>query len=294
MLRFGLALLLGFCLWTWVAAAPPKDRSVVQLAWSENGAVLAVGGADGEVSLWSSDARRLKLLPRQVGEIRALAWVRGELMSLSSDGTVRASARLDPLINLGYVAQAVAGGRRWAVFGFQGLQIYDLESQKVVSKVQMTLDEKAEYAFQGDFLSIREEDGCTLVSAETGLPLQKIALSRRVSGQAFGPHPSLWFNTGSALQEYSLPKGELLGEGPAPPDVDRKLLLGEPLEFLAEGRRMGFEGGQLRVWTASGEKYLFQDLPSKYSGVYALNPARSEVALGLRDGTIRVLPVCRR
>ena len=304
----------------WVGAAPPKDLSVSVLAWSEDGAMLAVGSNNGDVTLYSGEGPRLKVLPRQVGAIRGLFWRGQELISVSSDGTIRSSARLDPLVNAGYLSKVERGGSRLALFGFNGLQIFDLEQDQIIARAKMPLEQSAEFAIdpQGGYLSVKEPEACVLFDASSGQVVQRIAVQRGVVGHAFSQTGSLLVNAGKVV-EYTVPKGELVrdyaGDNPRlfrlspdgrsllvclansaliyPDREDSPKSVTIPLaatEFAGDNCVLQV-GAQSRVVTYSGEKVITFELPRKYCQVYAINPRRTWLAVGLGDGGMRLFPL---
>lgn len=308
-----------FCLLTLaVWAAPPKDFSVVALAWSDDSQTLLSGTAHGELILWNASAQRLQPITRHLSTIRGMGWKKGEWITFSSDGTVRHSAKLDPLTNAGYLAQAVRGGARFAIHGFKGLQIFDMASERVIARVEMILDETPKYTIdpQGAYLSVQEEHHCVLIDAATGEVVKRIELVKPVVGQAFSPSGTLLVNAGAIL-EYSVPKGELLREYPGANwhgfrvrSDDRALLLWQgqkatfytdrdeltktvnlpapASEFASEGRLVIFKDGKVHVVTEKNVPYLDFNMPGQYSGVYQISPDGKRLALGMKDGSVRI------
>ena len=70
----------------------PNRASPTALAYSDNGAFLAVGRADGSIDiLWAGDGQHLRTLTGHSGPIRRLAFTpsAGLLLSAGADGTLR-------------------------------------------------------------------------------------------------------------------------------------------------------------------------------------------------------------
>lgn len=300
-----------------VWAAPPKDFSVSALAWSDDSQTLVSGTAHGELILWTARGQRIRPLTKHVSAIRGVVPHGGEWVTFSADGTVRHSARLDPLTNAGFLSQVVRGGPRVAIFGFKGLQVFDLPTGSVISRVDLTLEETPKYTIdpQGAYLSVQEEHRCVLIDAATGKPVQRIELAKPVVGQAFSPTGNLLVNAGG-IYEFSVPKGEPLREYPAGnwqgfrvssddhellvwqsktatlyPDRDQiaktLTLPGPASEFTYENRLLIFQGGKINVVTEKNVPYLDFAIPSQYNDIYAISSDGKQMAMGTKNGSVR-------
>ncbi len=286
-----------------------KSRAVTAIAWSAEG--LASGTGKGEVNLWKEG--KAQALPSHRYPIRGLYWQGGQLVSLAVDGTLKSPDGRSG--STGTFSTVVRGGPRLAVVGDREIKVVALDSFQTVARIKND-DPGAGVALDptGAWLSVLVGPNVILYDASSGQRVRKIELNDEPKQQAFTPQGTLLVLCGALLREFSLqgapvreygyepsesfvlgPEGGSLLLRQLDPTLTRVYadrLLTKPSStvtasvdgILSRGRLLAFP----RLLSADGARL---QTVGEAGQVWALNPAATELAVGQKDGTVRVVPV---
>jgi WD40 repeat protein len=271
------------------------------LAWRPDGRVLAVGRADGTVSLWDPEGALTTTVVEDAGRIVSVAW--------SPDGRVLAAGAGDgkvylcdadgrPLPTLTGPAEAVYGlawspdGRVLATGTDDGaVRLWDPAAAFVFREVPGTSGRRATTAWRPDgrVIAVGTADRTIrLWDTTTG------RLLRALTGPSAAARALAWSPDGRVLASASGERAVRLWDAATGETLRKLATPGERVQAVAwspDGKVLagGADDGEVNLWDpATGEEIRTLSGSGGEVGALAWNPDGRTLAVGQKDGSARL------